>query len=205
MRDVRSSPAHAGLRHTFAPARIGRRRERHSDVMTAVPSDIELAARAQALAAVLAARDLTLATAESCTGGWIAKLLTDIAGSSAWFASGLVTYSNTAKQSLLGVREDTLREAGAVSRACALEMVLGARDRFDVDLAVSVTGIAGPAGGSPDKPVGTVWIAWLVRDREPEASRFQFDGNRDAVRRHSVAAALDGLGSRVASAGWQQV
>lgn len=164
---------------------------------TAVPDDTALAAKAQALAQRLTACGLTLAAAESCTGGWIAKLLTDIAGSSAWFESGLVTYSNATKQSLLGVPDTTLREAGAVSEECALAMASGVRDRFDVDLAVAVTGIAGPGGGSPDKPVGTVWIAWQSRDSRPVAERFRFAGDRDAVRRRSVAAALDGLLSLV--------
>jgi len=162
--------------------------------MTIVLSDdAALAARAVSLARRLTASGKTIATVESCTGGWIAKLLTDVPGCSTWFESGLVTYSNAAKQSLLGVSAMTLRDAGAVSRACALEMVLGIRGRFDADLAVAVTGIAGPTGGSPGKPVGTVWIAWSSRQDQPRVERFTYDGDRDAVRRQSVAAALDGL------------
>jgi nicotinamide-nucleotide amidase len=163
-----------------------------------VPDDVQLAGEAEVLAALLLARGLTLATAESCTGGWIAKVLTEVPGSSAWFESGLVTYSDAAKRVLLDVPASTLDAHGAVSRECALAMVTGAQARFDVDLAVAVTGVAGPSGGSPDKPVGTVWIAWRMRDCEPEARKFLFDGDRDAVRRSSVAAALAGFTSLLA-------
>ena len=134
-----------------------------------------------------------LATAESCTGGWIAKLVTDIAGSSAWFQGGAVTYSNALKQALLGVASATLDQHGAVSRECALEMVAGALARLDASIAVAVTGIAGPTGGSAGKPVGTVWIAWQRRGGAARAERFHFDGDRDAVRRQAVAAALGGV------------
>ncbi len=134
-----------------------------------------------------------LATAESCTGGWIAKACTDLAGSSEWFESAAVTYSNRAKQALLGVTSDTLEKRGAVSRECALEMVAGALLRFEATVAVAVTGIAGPTGGTPEKPVGTVWIAWQRRGGEALVERFGFDGNRDAVRRQAVAAALAGI------------
>jgi nicotinamide-nucleotide amidase len=158
-----------------------------------VPSDAALHASAVALAAALRDRGQMLATAESCTGGWIAKACTDIAGSSGWFESGAVTYSNRAKQAILGVTATTLQRHGAVSRACALEMVSGALGRFDATVAVAVTGVAGPAGGSPQKPVGTVWIAWQRRAGDADAEAFHFDGNRDAVRRRTVAAALDGI------------
>ena len=134
-----------------------------------------------------------LATAESCTGGWIAKACTDLAGSSEWFESAAVTYSNRAKQALLGVTSDTLEKRGAVSRECALEMVAGALLRFEATVAVAVTGIAGPTGGTPEKPVGTVWIAWQRRGGEARVELFGFDGNRDAVRRQAVAAALAGI------------
>ncbi len=156
-------------------------------------NDQELGKLAQAVATILLQRGLTLATAESCTGGWIAKLLTDIAGSSVWFEGGAVTYSNALKQKLLGVEAATLERYGAVSRETVIEMAAGARRRFATTVAVAVTGVAGPTGGSADKPVGTVWIGWQHGDAAVEAEKFRFDGDRDAVRRHSVAAALRGV------------
>ncbi len=152
-----------------------------------------LRADAEKTTEMLSAHGQMLATAESCTGGWIAKLLTDIPGSSGWFDGAAVTYSNGAKQALLGVKPGTLERHGAVSRECAEEMVAGALSRFDASMAVAVTGIAGPTGGSPDKPVGTVWIAWQCRGDPPRAEVFRFDGDRDAVRRQTVAVALDGI------------
>lgn len=166
--------------------------------------DDALAATVRALADRLLARGWTVATAESCTGGWIAKVLTDVAGSSAWFASGVVTYSNAAKQALLGVDDEVLRRHGAVSRECALAMADGARRRFDVDLAVAVTGIAGPGGGSAQKPVGTVWIAWAGESLPACAQGFVFEGNRERIRRQSVAAALQGVLVRATLAGGQE-
>ncbi|KAB8318365.1 CinA family protein [Tolypothrix campylonemoides VB511288] len=154
-------------------------------------------ARLQDLAATLgrAALDqrVMLVTAESCTGGWIAKMLTDIAGSSGWFDCGIVAYSYEAKQALLGVRPQTLEAHGAVSRDTVIEMVSGALVHSGAHLAVAVTGIAGPGGGTADKPVGTVWIAWKRRGGYPRAEVFQFAGDRDAVRRQTVAHALQGL------------
>jgi len=132
-------------------------------------------------------------TAESCTGGWIAKTLTDIAGSSAWFECGLAAYSYEAKQALLGVQPNTLEQHGAVSRETAIEMVSGALVHCGATLAVAVTGIAGPGGGTDDKPVGTVWISWKHRGGYPKAAVFHFDGDRESVRRQTVAAALRGL------------
>lgn len=134
-----------------------------------------------------------LVTAESCTGGWIAKTITDIPGCSAWFETGMVAYSYEAKQALLGVRPETLLKHGAVSEETVLEMVSGALIHAGAGVAVAVTGIAGPGGGTADKPVGTVWIAWKLRGGYPLMRRFQFDGDREAVRRHTVAAALEGL------------
>lgn len=134
-----------------------------------------------------------LVTAESCTGGWIAKTLTDIAGSSAWFECGLAAYSYEAKQALLGVHPRTLEQHGAVSRETVIEMVSGALVHCGATLAVAVTGIAGPSGGTDDKPVGTVWIAWKHRGGYPRADVFHFDGDRESVRRQTVAAALQGL------------
>ena len=135
----------------------------------------------------------TLVTAESCTGGWIAKTLTDIAGSSAWFEAGMAAYSYEAKQALLGVRPQTLEQHGAVSRETVIEMVSGALVHSGATLAVAVTGIAGPSGGTEDKPVGTVWIAWKRGGGYPTAGTFPFHGERDGVRRQTVAAALHGL------------
>jgi nicotinamide-nucleotide amidase len=158
-----------------------------------IPSDATLRALSESIADVLRGHDQKLVTAESCTGGWIAKLLTDVPGSSDWFDAAAVTYSNRTKQSLLGVLAATLDQHGAVSRECAVEMVSGALIRFGASIAVAVTGIAGPTGGTPDKPVGTVWIAWQRRGGKAHAEAFHFDGDRDAVRRRTVAAALEGV------------
>ncbi len=136
---------------------------------------------------------LKLAAAESCTGGWIAKALTDVAGSSDWFDRGFTVYSNNAKQAMLGVKPATLAEHGAVSEAVAREMAAGAVGHSEAGVAVAVTGIAGPSGGSAAKPVGTVWIAWAWPDGAVEAKLFHFKGGREAVRRASVGAALEGL------------
>lgn len=157
------------------------------------PTDPELATRAAALGRRLAELGQTLATAESCTGGWIAKVVTDAPGASGWFESGMVAYSYEAKQGLLGVRPETLIQHGAVSEATVLEMVSGALTRSGATIAVAVTGIAGPGGGTPEKPVGTVWLAWKRRGGYPLMRCFHFDGDREAVRRHTVGAALDGL------------
>ena len=137
-----------------------------------------------------------MATAESCTGGLIAGACTDIAGSSDWFERGLVSYSNRAKTELLGVDPELIARHGAVSEAVARAMAEGARQRSAVDWAVAVTGVAGPSGGRPDKPVGTVWFAWAT----PAGTQTQvcrFAGDRDAVRqatvRHALAVLLDRL------------
>jgi len=134
-----------------------------------------------------------LCTAESCTGGWIAKMITDIPGCSDWFDCGLAAYSYEAKQALLGVRPETLTHFGAVSRETVLEMVSGALITSGASVAVAVTGIAGPGGGTPDKPVGLVWIGWKRRGQYPVAEEFHFQGDRETVRRQTVAAALQGL------------
>jgi nicotinamide-nucleotide amidase len=148
---------------------------------------------AEQIAVEFTRRGATLVTAESCSGGWIAKTLTDIAGSSAWFECGVVAYSYEAKEALLGVRPETLEEHGAVSRETAIEMVSGALARYGATVAVAVTGIAGPSGGTADKPVGTVWLSWKRRGGYAQAELFHFDGDRDAVRRQTVAAALAGV------------
>ncbi|MDN5865174.1 MAG: CinA family protein [Gammaproteobacteria bacterium] len=135
----------------------------------------------------------TLATAESCTGGWIAKCLTDIPGSSEWFRGGVVSYSNEMKARLLGVPEDLIAKEGAVSEAVARAMAEGALRACGADCAVAVTGVAGPEGGSAGKPVGTVWLAWAARDRQTRSLLQSFDGDREAVRRAAAACALQGL------------
>lgn len=143
----------------------------------------------------------TLATAESCTGGWIAKAITDVPGSSAVLGFGLVSYSNAAKESLLGVRPETLSAEGAVSEAVVREMAEGALALSGAEFAVAVSGIAGPGGGTADKPVGTVWFAWARRaggKPATEAALERFEGDRDAVRRASVRVALEGLRDRLA-------
>lgn len=159
----------------------------------ALPDDHALGRLAEHAGARLRAARLMLVTAESCSGGWIAKTMTDIAGSSEWFDCGMVVYSYEAKQALLGVRPQTLETYGAVSRETVIEMVSGALVNSGASVAVAVTGIAGPGGGSEDKPVGTVWIGWKRRGGYARADLFQFGGDRDAVRRQTVAAALQGL------------
>jgi nicotinamide-nucleotide amidase len=157
-------------------------------------------ALAQRLGRVLAQRGWTAATAESCTGGLIAGAITDVAGSSAWFDRGFVTYSNDSKSEMLGVRAATLAAHGAVSEATAREMATGALARSAADISVAVTGIAGPAGGSPGKPVGLVCFAWARRGGPVDALTVHFTGDRAAVRSAAVAAALDGLISRASAA-----
>lgn len=161
-------------------------------------SDSELLQLAQQLGERLRDAREHLVTAESCTGGWIAKCMTDIAGSSDWFDCGMVAYSYEAKQALLGVRPETLENHGAVSRETVIEMVSGALVNSGASVAVAVTGIAGPGGGSADKPVGTVWVGWKRRGGYARAEIFHFDGDREAVRRQTVAAALRGVGALVA-------
>jgi nicotinamide-nucleotide amidase len=137
-----------------------------------------------------------IVTAESCTGGWIAKACTDRPGSSQWFRGGVVAYTNELKTALLGVWPATLEEAGAVSEATVREMAVGALERLGGDVAVAVTGIAGPDGGSIDKPVGTVWFGWAHRSAagiDVRTCQHWFAGNRDEVRRQSVATALRGV------------
>ena len=158
-----------------------------------LPTDDELGAQARQLAEALIARRHVVSTAESCTGGWIAKTLTDLAGSSTWFDCGMVAYSYEAKQAMLGVRPQTLEKEGAVSRETVIEMVSGALVHSAASIAVAVTGIAGPGGGTAEKPVGTVWIGWKRRGGYPKAQVFHFDGDREAVRRQTIAAALRGL------------
>jgi nicotinamide-nucleotide amidase len=161
-----------------------------------VPGDGVFNQLVQEVSARLLAKGWKMASAESCTGGWIAKCCTDRAGSSAWFERGFVTYSNAAKQDMLGVDSATLLKAGAVSREVALQMADGARRRAGVEVAVAVTGVAGPDGGTAEKPLGTVWFAWSTAARS-EAGMIRFAGDRDAVRRQSVAHSLQGLIGRL--------
>ena len=156
------------------------------------PSDKELEALALKLGRALQVRGRRLAAAESCTGGWIAKALTDIAGSSQWFEGGVVAYSNAAKAELLGVPADVLAAHGAVSEETTRAMADGARRRFAADLAVAVSGIAGPGGGTQDKPIGTVHFAWAAPNGVVAARRV-FAGSRESVRRQTVALALERL------------
>jgi nicotinamide-nucleotide amidase len=140
---------------------------------------------------------LKLATAESCTGGWIAQAVTSVAGSSVWFERGFVTYSNQAKKELLGVRARTLSSHGAVSEETAREMASGALARSRAQVALAVTGVAGPGGGTRSKPVGTVCFAWSRKKRTPESIVRHFRGSREGIRRQSVAFALQGLLERL--------
>ncbi len=160
--------------------------------MTAI-DDAAVMVLASRVGQVLARHHQMLVTAESCTGGWIAKSITDIEGSSGWFDCGLAAYSYEAKQALLDVRAATLLRHGAVSEETVLEMVSGALVHSGASIAVAVTGIAGPGGGIEDKPVGTVWIGWKRRGGYPRTRLFTFEGDRDAVRRQTVVAALEGL------------
>jgi len=155
------------------------------------PPDRRLQTLARSLGIALLARKAHMTCAESCTGGWISKALTDVPGSSAWFGWGFVTYGNDAKRGALQVPEETLREHGAVSEAVVVAMARGARDRAGAEFSVAVSGVAGPDGGTEAKPVGTVWFAWCgPRTSRTECCRF--DGDRESVRRQSVARALEG-------------
>jgi nicotinamide-nucleotide amidase len=142
---------------------------------------------------MLKGRGWMLVTAESCTGGWVAEAVTMISGSSAWFERGFVTYTDLAKQEMLGVQSATLALHGAVSEPTVREMVVGALARSRADVAVSVSGVAGPTGGTPAKPVGMVCLGWSVRGREPISLTRHFPGDREAVRRSAVIEALEGL------------
>jgi len=160
--------------------------------------DTELYELSNRVGEALRARKLMMAAAESCTGGWIGQAVTMVPGSSKWFDRGFVTYTNEAKEDMLGVSHKTLETFGAVSEQTVREMVAGAIARSRAQVAVAVSGIAGPDGGSPMKPVGTVLLAWGERDGMVEAQSVVFPGDRDAVRRATVIAALEGLLARVA-------
>ena len=150
----------------------------------------DLSKLAQQVGEQLLQRKIMLAVAESCTGGWLAKCLTDIAGSSRWFDRGFITYSNAAKQSMLGVSAETLENQGAVSEATVLELVAGALRHSEAGYAVAISGIAGPGGAVAGKPVGTVCFAWQLAGGSGRSETCHFEGDRESVRRQSVAHAL---------------
>ncbi len=155
---------------------------------------------AAALVGELATSGKAVATAESCTGGWIAKAITDIPGASAVFHYGIVSYSNGAKEQILGVQIETLEEHGSVSEPVVEEMAKGALNLSGADFGVAVSGVAGPDGGSDEKPVGTVWFAWAIRDGgkiRTDTSCQHFDGDRDLVRELTVVYALQGIMDRL--------
>ena len=156
-------------------------------------NELELRQQTLQLGEQLLAQNLILATAESCTGGWLSKIITDIDGSSRWFECALVTYSNQSKRDLLGVSQASLDQFGAVSLPVVKQMVLGLLDRCNANLGVSISGIAGPGGGSAEKPVGTVWMAWAKPGVVIESMKFEFSGDRELVRLQAVAEALKGV------------
>ena len=160
-------------------------------------TDVAATAAVGEIAALLLDRGEWLATAESCTGGMIAAACTDIAGSSGWFERGIVSYSNRAKQELLGVSPELIERHGAVSEETVLAMASGLLAKAPVQNALAVSGIAGPGGGSAEKPVGSVWIAWAGGPQPPAARLHRFDGDRGAIREQAVLAALQGLLERL--------
>ena len=149
------------------------------------------------VAELLTARNWRMATAESCTGGWIAKSCTDVAGSSAWFDRAYVTYSYRAKEQMLGVSHDDLLKYGAVSDEIALQMASGAKQHSNAAVVVSATGIAGPAGGMPGKPVGLVHFGWCIDDQPAVCDAAIFEGDRQSVRQQTVLHALKGIILRI--------
>jgi len=163
-------------------------------------SEQSLQSSAKKLGARLLMQSRRLATAESCTGGWVAKIITDVPGSSEWFECTVVTYSNASKHHFLGVPEGLLLDHGAVSEYTVLAMLKGLFEQTRADAGISISGIAGPDGGSEEKPVGTVWIAWGLRGQLAQTQMFRFDGDRNQVRMLSVAAALDAMLELVESA-----
>ncbi len=154
---------------------------------------LDLDALAREVGYSLKQHGLMLATAESCTGGWVAQVVTSVAGSSEWFDRGLITYTNVSKRELLGVKTATLARFGAVSEQTAREMAEGTLKHSHAQVALAVTGIAGPTGGTPERPVGTVCFAWAGKKRDTKSAKHHFTGDRETVRRQSVATALQGL------------
>ena len=156
-------------------------------------SNRDLERQAEALGQLLIASDRSIATAESCTGGWIGQCLTGVDGASAWYEGGFVVYSNRAKIELLGVNKALIAMHGAVSSEAAQAMAQGALARVQADYVVAVTGISGPGGGQPNKPVGSVFFCWKPREGDEIFGHQVFDGDRESVRRQTVAFALSGL------------
>lgn len=156
-------------------------------------SDKRLYQLAQQVGVALKARALMLVTAESCTGGWIGEAVTMVPGSSEWFERGFITYTYISKREMLGVQTETLEKYGAVSEQTVKEMAAGALAASHAQVAVAVSGVAGPAGSMPGKPVGTVCLAWALKNGEPVAETRHYAGDRDAVRRQAVERALAGL------------
>lgn len=148
---------------------------------------------AERVGQTLKARGLMLTTAESCTGGWVSEAVTMVPGSSDWFERGFVTYTYISKREMLGVSSETLGKEGAVSERTAREMATGALARSHAQVAVAVSGVAGPSGGTPDKPVGTVCFAWAAKDGAPTSETRHFAGDRRSVRKQSVEHALNGI------------
>lgn len=155
-------------------------------------SDVRLLELTQQLATLLTQQKRRMVTAESCTGGWVAKACTDLAGSSAWFEGGVVSYSNDLKITLLGVSDHTLRRCGAVSEQVVREMANGALKQLGGDISVAISGIAGPAGGTESKPVGTICFAWADKFGI-ESKTYLFEGDRELIRLQSVFTALSGV------------
>ncbi len=156
-------------------------------------ADSKLYELAEEVGQALKARGLMLATAESCTGGWVSEAVTMVPGSSDWFERGFVTYTYISKREMLGVSDEILGQYGAVSESTVREMVTGAIARSHAQVAVAVSGTAGPSGGTPEKPVGTVCFAWSFKDGVPQSETQHFAGDREAVRKQSVAHALEGI------------
>ena len=152
--------------------------------------DSQFITAVRALAALLESRQQVLAVAESCTGGWVAKVLTDLPGCSTWFDRGFVTYTNEAKHQMLGVSMKTIDAFGAVSEETVHEMALGVLANSPAHFSLAVSGIAGPSGATAGKPVGTVWFGWAIRDGKVVAEHCCFEGDREAVRAQAVAYAL---------------
>lgn len=171
--------------------------------MLPVPSDQDLVQLSEQLAECLREQSLVLSTAESCTGGWVAKLVTDVPGSSHWFDRGFVTYTNEAKHDMLGVDEMLIREHGAVSEEVVKAMALGSLQRSRAHISLAVSGIAGPGGGTAYKPVGLVWFAWAHRrdsvsaEIEVLSQQHIYKGDREEIRRQAVFNALNGVLERV--------
>ncbi|MGP3590844.1 nicotinamide-nucleotide amidase [Vagococcus sp. WN89Y] len=153
-------------------------------------TDNELMQLSERIGRALKAQGATLTTAESCTGGWVSKVITDVAGSSAWFERAFVTYSNEAKAQMIGVKPATLEAHGAVSEPVVVEMAIGALKAARADYAISISGIAGPDGGSEEKPVGTVWFGFACANGQGITQRECFTGSRDEVRRQATSRAL---------------